>query len=819
MRVSLQWLRQLVAFDLEAEELADRLSVAGFEVEEVEDLAALARGVVVGAVTACERHPDADKLSVCTVAIGAGDPLQIVCGASNVRAGIHVPVATVGSHLPAVGLTIKASTLRGVASSGMICSLAELGQSDSSSGIAILEELVDGPLRPGEPVAPLLGLDDVVLELAITANRPDGLSMLGIAREVAALCGSEAQPPRPAELPAPLSLPVSAQAAAAMEEGGLYSLTELTGITVGPSPAWLQRALLRAGQRPINNVVDVTNYVMLEQGQPLHAFDRERLAMLATGSAAPEAVGLRMARDGERLTALDGQTLELGDQALLVTFGDVPVALAGVIGGSESSVHEGTTSIWLEAAVFAPPRVRLSSRQAGVRTESSSRFEKGLPLEVAELAAGRAVALLQDLCGARVGHRWLHRRAAEPVVPLLLRRQALHRLLGPLLTPEGESPLEDATIEATLMALGCGLEPTEAGWRVQVPPSRRIDLQREVDLIEEVARLVGFDRFSSHLPAPLTPGGLTARQQAERRLRVALVQAGLQETTSASLVSGTGSGRVAIANPLLAEASHLRDDLIPALLAAAGRNLQASQPGFWAFEMGHIFPPAAGDSAALDPRERQVARLAGVICGERRLERWSTHGKPSPPRYHAARAVLGRALLAMGLPIQDRPLTNHPRLHPGRAAELVLEGRPLGWFGALHPRLARSEGLPEATHLFDLDLDRLLTAATRANRWQPRFAPFPTVPVVERDLALVVPSQVGAAELIQVLLKAGRPLLEQAELVDRFEAEQLGEGVCSQAFRLRFRDRSRTLTDGDVAPVIDAVLAAAGKRFKARLRE
>ncbi|MFM9100290.1 MAG: YtpR family tRNA-binding protein, partial [Cyanobium sp.] len=343
MLVSLQWLRELVRSEPEAlapSHLAERLSVAGFEVEAIEDLAARAEGVVVGYVMAREPHPAADKLSVCQVDVGAGEPLQIVCGAPNVREGIHVPVAMVGACLPAVSLTIRPAELRGVASSGMICSLQELGFSAGAEGIAILDEL-DQPLPAlGSPVGPLLGLDDQVLELAITANRPDGLSMVGIAREVAALSGGEVILPPCVGLPEGEPLAASADDLERMEAGGLFSLTALAGVTIAPSPAWLRQRLERAGVRPINNVVDITNLVMLETGQPLHAFDRRRLG---TDNALADAAGfgLRQARSGEMLTTLDGVERALDPEALVVTHGDQPVALAGVMGGLQEAVHDG----------------------------------------------------------------------------------------------------------------------------------------------------------------------------------------------------------------------------------------------------------------------------------------------------------------------------------------------------------------------------------------------------------------------------------------------------------------------------------------------
>ena len=830
MKVSLQWLRELVANDgalLEPEQLAERLSIAGFEVEAIEDQAAASAGVVVGFVQTCEPHGDANKLSVCQVQIGADQPLQIVCGAANVRSGIHVAVAPVGTHLPAVGLTIKAAELRGVASSGMICSLQELGLAESSAGIAILEDLLPAPPPIGSPLAPALGLDDQVLELAITANRPDGLSMQGIAREVAALCGGQTTLPPRAPAVAASALAVSGANAAAMEAGGLFSITSLTDLKVAASPSWLQRRLQRAGLRPINNVVDITNLVMLETGQPLHAFDREALARLAPGPADPAQLGLRQGREGESLVTLDGENRPLGPEALLVTYADQAIALAGVMGGAAEAVNEGTTSIWLEAAVFASEAVRRSSRSVGLRSEASSRFEKGLPRENTLAAADRAVALLQELAGAHVEGRWLHGRPEAPTPPVVLNRDALHNLLGPVLVGGEPQDLDDSRIEGTLKALGCQLEPNDDGWSVTVPAQRALDLKREVDLIEEVARLVGYDQFDVHLPDPLVPGGLDPTQQAERRLRRALCAAGLQELSTLSLVKAA-KGRISLANPLLADTGHLRDNLHEELLQAARRNRQAFRPDFWAFEIGRVYLAAPGqEAAATDPatiEERLL--LGGIVCGERRSELWSSSGQPRPPSYFEARGLLQAGLQSLGLALEDRPALEQgvvgappaDLLHPGRSAQLVFEGRPLGWFGQLHPARARELDLSDGTYLFELPLAPLLAAAIRPRRWQPSFTPYATVPPSERDLALVVSRSLTAAELLAAIRKAGKPLLEQAELLDRYEGAQVEAGYCSQAFRLRYRAPDRTLTDGEVDGAHQKVVASLESRFGAKLR-
>lgn len=817
MRVSLSWLKDLVQVNEPADQLGDRLSMAGFEVEELEDLSLLAQGVVVGHVLEKTKHPNADKLSVCSVDVGAEAPLQIVCGAPNVRAGIHVPVAMVGAVLPAVKLTIKAGELRGVSSQGMICSLAELGQTSAVDGIAILEDLVSEVPAPGVSIAPVLGLDDTVLELAITANRPDGLSMTGIAREVAALTGSDLSLP---DTPAPTSceaLTPSAGSAEAMQRGGIYAVTEVTQLDGAKrSPQWMQQRLQRAGVNPVNAVVDIGNLVMLEQGQPLHAFDADALESLCGQPIKAADFGLRQAHDQEPFRGLDGRDLVLDSRVQVVTCCDRAVAIAGVMGSANTAVNDTTQRIWLESALFTPTSVRSSSRATGQRTDSSSRYEKGLPREITLLAAGRALSLLKTMLGAEIGQTWQCAAEPGPAPVVELRRNALHRLLGPLAptAPDAEAQdLDDGRVEACLKSLGCSLTATDDGWEVIVPPSRRLDLLREVDLIEEVARLVGFDHFESHLPDPLRPGQLSTAQQAERRLRQRLCAFGLQEVTTLSLTRADDSdaNRIAISNPLLAETSHLRTALWQEHLEICQRNLQASQPGCWLFEIGNVFSP---DSSGV----HQQSRLGGVICGERRLSRWRTSGKTAPLSYFEARGVLTALLSSLGIDSMDRRLSDDVRLHPGRAATVVVEGKPLGCFGQLHPSLCDDFELPPETYLFDFDTALLLNAATRNNRWIPQFKTYSTLPASERDLAMVVSKSLPSGDLLQAIRKAGKPLLESVELIDRFESDQLGADRCSQAFRLRYRGKDSTLTDDQIQPVHEKVRQALIKQFEVELR-
>jgi phenylalanyl-tRNA synthetase beta chain len=556
-------------------------------------------------------------------------------------------------------------------------------------------------------------------------------------------------------------------------------------------------------------VVDITNLVMLETGQPLHAYDRLRLPV---GDG--RGFGVRIGREGENLQTLDDQPRGLGPDQLLITHGDEPVALAGVIGGLPSAVTDDTTEVVLEAAVFPAAAVRRSARGLGLRTEASSRFERGVAAAATLAAADRAVALLQELCGARVvDRRWSGEAPGSPS-PVSLRREALDRLLGPLPSDDDAfAAIPDGTVVATLERLGCVVSADDEGWRVTPPPSRGQDLQREVDLIEEVARLIGYDRFALHLPDPVEPGGLEPSQAVLRRLRAALRGQGLQELCHLSLVptDSERTDQVCLHNPLLAETSALRQALLPALLQAAVRNRQASRPGFWGFEIGHCF-------VQTPEGPRQELRLAGVLAGERRSERWTSSGHDRQPDYWQARGLLAAALAEVGLIVQDRRLTDDALLHPGRAAALFLEGRPVGRFGALHPAEADRLDLTGETHVFDLAVEPLLAAATRPTRLIPAFVPYPVVPASERDLAFVVGTDVEAAAVTQQLAKAGGSLLEAVELLDRYTGNPVPDGFCSLAVRLRFRDPSATLTDEQVEPVMEKLRRMLVQRFSAELR-
>ena len=802
MRVSLRWLQELVPCPWPVALLAERLSIAGLEVEDILELGRPLAGVVVGKVLNCAPHPDADKLSVCRVDVGGPQPLQIVCGAPNVRAHIHVPVAPVGCHLPAVDLTIKRARLRGVDSEGMICSLAELGQEGDNTGICILEDQPPvGALIPGGAVAPLLGLDDVVLDVAVTANRPDGLSMVGIAREVAALCGETVSPPTaPPRTATAMDLNRFAQGCR------LFSLSTVENTTIGPSPLWLQRRLERAGLRSINTAVDITNLVMLETGQPMHAFDGERV----TGGAA--AVHVRFAQPGESLHTLDDQQLPLETGHLLVADAAGPVALAGVMGGAPTQITPQTRQILLEVAVFDPTAVRRSARLAGLRSESSSRFGRGVAPQATLAAADRAVALLEQLCGGTCVERQV---ACHPGVleerQVPLRRQAIHRLLGAM--ADGTS-VQDAMVEHCLHALGCDLAPTKEGWSVTVPHSRCQDLCREVDLIEEVARLVGYDRFSAALPTPLVPGGRSRQQNLLHQLRQRLIATGLQELCHMSLDQGSGAA-MALANPLVSDHSCLRTVLYVGLLRAAQSNAQQGNGGLWGFEVGKVF-------STVGP-QREQQRLGAVLCGQQQHSLWRDGGKAVPLDFHQALGEMERVLVSLGIQLQRQPMAApgegvEPLLHPGRSVGLSLQGGTfVGWFGQVHPRVTQAWDLPEDAFLFEADLMPLLAAAEQHHGPAPRFQPFSLMPAAERDLAVVVSQAIGSGALMAAIQTTGQPLLEAVHYLSRFDGGDLTPGTCSHAFRLVFRGE-QTLTDAQVEAALTTVMSALEKRFKAQRR-
>ena len=808
MRVSLNWLKELVEVDLTPEELGQILTIAGFEVEAIEDLRTFADGVVVGKVVKRDRHPNADKLSVCEVDVGKETLLNIVCGAANVRADIYVPVATVGTYLPAVDLKLKPTKLRGVPSEGMICSLSELGLEKESEGIHILA----GNLKPGDDVRPLLGLDDVILDLATTANRADALSMVGIAREVAALTAREVKLPETetTNLSENSSLAVEVTETQACRA---YIGTVIEGVKIAPSPEWLQWRLQAGGVRPINNVVDITNYVLLEWGQPLHAFDREKLQQVAGSENIT--IGVRFATEGENLKTLDEQSRKLVRQNLLITANDKPVALAGVMGGEETEVDANTVNIVLEAALFDPVAIRRSSRSQGLRSEASTRYERGVNQVELDRASSRAIALLQSVAGGTpTAQSIVNRRPDWDAMDAIeLRLSRIHQLLGQVRVEGGTGYIEKSEVETILTALGCKLtESTDADtWLVKIPPYRYRDLEREIDLIEEVARLYGYDRFCDTLPEKTEPGYLSVEYQTRKKLRDALRGVGLTELVHYSLVKPTEE-TVTLANPLFTEYSALRTNLISGLIDAFEYNQAQGNGGLNGFEIGRVFWKT-------DDGIGEGDKVAGIMGGAFYPEGiWTTGGKPAALTWYEAKGLLESVFNVLGLNVTYRADDSNPSLHPGRTASLWLEGKQLGIFGQLHPELVKQRDLTSEVYVFELTFDNLVTALNREKITTPKFQPYSAYPGSQRDLAFFAPLKLTVTEIEKVMTKAGGKLLQKVELFDEYKGENVPEGQRSLAFNLLYRASDRTLKDKDVDPVHQKVRDTLAKKFDVTLR-
>jgi phenylalanyl-tRNA synthetase beta chain len=822
MRISLNWLRDLVDITLTPEELADALTMAGFEVEDIEDRRSWAEGVVIGKVLTREKHPNADKLSVCTVDIGAKQPSTIVCGAANVRADIYVPVATLGSFLPKVqpdGLKIKPAKLRGVASEGMICSLAELGLTKDSEGIHIFPQ---ADLKPGSDARPYLGLDDVILDLTSTANRADALSMVGVAREVAAITGATLKLPDIAELPAPSSPDLTIK----IDQGcSIYIGTVIEGLNIAPSPEWLQQRIVAAGSRPINNIVDITNYIMLEWGQPLHAFDRDRLQAV-TGSKALK-LGVRYAHAGETLTTLDSQERTLQEQTLLITANDQPVALAGVMGGESTEVHDSTQNIVLEAAVFDSAAIRRSARSQGMRTEASARYERGVNQAELMLACRRAIQLLVEIAAGTVAAQASDevQSQATPSRTIELRLERVNQVLGPVITnpaargadqalsPEDLGELEAADVERTLTALGCELTSADRPgvWLVTVPPYRYRDLEREIDLIEEVARLYGYNNFCDTLPNKTEAGFIPDEQAATRRIHAAMRAVGFTEVIHYTLGKAESENQIVLANPLFTEYSALRTDLMLGLIEAFQYNLEQGNGALNAFEVGRVF---WREEEGLEEEDR----VAGVLGGDPFRGRWTTSGREQPMTWYEAKGMLDSVFTQLGLEVEYQPDRRNPLLHPGRTASLWINGDRLGTFGQLHPQVRQERGLPDAVYAFELSLDVMLDHMLQENKLIPVFQPYSAYPASDRDIAFFAPTQFRVADIERTIRQAGGVLLDSVELFDEYRGQNVPEGQRSLAFRLVYRAIDRTLTDEDIEPVHQKVREVLEEKFQAALR-
>lgn len=806
MKVSYQWLSEYVDLSgITPHELAEKLTRSGIEVDAVESRNAGVSNVVIGYVKERSKHPDADRLNVCIVDVGQEQDLQIVCGAPNVAQGQKVVVALVGAHLPG-DLKIKRSKLRGVESQGMICSAKELGLNDKllakdqQEGIMVLPE--DAEI--GMDAVSYLGMDDYVLELGLTPNRSDCLSMLGVAHEVAAIYGKEVLFPAIEIEENGEANPVQVRIDA-KEECHQYHGRHFTDAKITSSPQWMKNRLMAAGMRPINNVVDVTNYVLLEYGQPLHAFDASQVA--------DRSIIVRLAHEGEEIVTLDDQNRKLDAQTLLITDPQKGLAIAGVMGGANSEINDDTKEIILEAAWFTPQTVRSTSRKLGMRTEGCVRWEKGVdPLRVKE-AGERAAALIQQLSGAKVS-RGVATSAVQEGKPAVvsITLEKINQHLGTSLQASEVSPIFDR--------LQFPYEVEGNKWTVTVP-TRRGDITLPEDLVEEVARLYGYDKIPTSLPTGVTTQGqLTADQQLRRTIRRHLIGAGLNEAISYALVSpervedvaGLHEGQtnpVALLMPMSEEHSVLRTSLLPSLLSTVAYNKNRQNHDVAIFELGRVFLQCENVLKEL-PEERVY--VGGAMTGQWMPQNWM--GAKQPVDFYQIKGVVESLLHALGIQnVTYKAASDLAGMHPGRTAEVWAKENRLGFLGQVHPGTEKAYDLTE-TYVFQLDLAKLGEAASDVGHYNQ----LPKFPAVTRDLALVVNREVSAGTLQATIREAAGDLLESLTLFDVYTGERIAQDKKSMAFSLVFRHQERTLQDEEVQQVTTAVIEALKTATGAELR-
>jgi phenylalanyl-tRNA synthetase beta chain len=812
MKVPLNWLREYCDPDLDTAQIEERLTMTGTKVETIlRHGAAATENFVVGRVLTVEAHPKADRLRVCSVDVGAGGPAGIVCGAPNVAAGQTVAVALPGAVMPD-GTKIKDAKLRGVASAGMILAADELQIDSDHSGIMVL---ADAKLPPGTPLVDLLSVGTDVLELEVTPNRPDCLGVYGVARELHAATGAPLVPePWRGDLGDTGVADFATVVVQCPDLCPRFTARAFADVQIGPSPLWLKARLSAAGQRPINNVVDITNYAMLLTGQPLHAFDLDRVA----GAR----LTVRRARDGEQVTTLDGLLRTLDAEMVVIEDARGPTSIAGVMGGERSEVHAGTTRVLMEVANWHGPNIHRTSWMLGLRSEASSRFEKGLAPEQCEWAQAVATRLMLELCGAHLLPGTID--VCEPLraAPrIALRGRRVEQLLG--------MPVASARQAEILCALDFGVSETnvegEPALDVAVPAARRSDVTRESDLIEEVARITGLGELPATLPARRGAyGRLTPQQKLRRRAVDALVGRGLYEAVGWTFTDAGLHDRLRLGaddprrrapvleNPLSEDQSLLRTTLLGSLLDVARHNTARGMADLRLFEVGTVF--AHGDDGERAPGETGVhehVSLAVLLAGRMSPPTWGAT-EPATADLFAAKGVLEALGEALRVQLDCQPGTQ-PFLHPGRAAEATCAGEQIGWLGELHPLVARAWDLDGAVAVMELQLDRLLALAAAGEH---AYRDVISYPGLRQDLAVVLPGSVPAARVTELVRGAGGDLLDGVRVFDVYEgpalsppsSEQVGEGRRSLALSLHFQAHDRTLTDADVVPLRERIVQA-----------
>lgn len=813
MKVPLSWLREYCNPPIDTAAIEERLTMTGTKVETVSRHGVPSvESFVVGRVLSAEPHPDADRLRVCSVDVGEESPAGIVCGAPNVAAGQTVAVALPGARMPD-GTRIKAAKLRGMPSNGMILSELELGIGADHGGIMVLDELVlDAELAPGTALADVLAISTDVLELEITPNRPDCLGVYGVARELHAATGAPLAAEPWSEDPGAKGPVVSDEHSARLSAQDGSTVAEIAvecpdlcrrftarvfeDVTIGPSPPWLKARLSAAGQRPINNVVDITNYVMLLTSQPMHAFDLDRVA----GGR----LVVRRAQEGEQVATLDEQVRTLDAEMVVIEDAEGPTSIAGLMGGARSEVGQDTKRVLMEAANWSGPNIHRTSWALGLRSEASARFEKGLAPEQCMHAQALATRLMVELCKAKIVPGTIDVASEQAPVPrIALREQRVQAILG--------MPVPRARQAEILRALGFGVADVPDGLDVTVPAVRREDVTREADLIEEVARIHGLETLPATLPARRGAyGRLSQVQQARRRAVDALVGRGLYEVCGWTFTSAAPLQRLRLAqddrrlaapqleNPLSEDQALLRTTLLVSLLDAAAHNAARGTRDLRLFELGTVF--------AVDPeRETGVAEhqaLGVLLAGRLQPQTWGSTEPPSADLF-AVKALLEALGEALRVPVRCAPGAQ-PFLHPGRCAEVLCGGGRIGWLGELHPLVAREWDLDGAA-VMEIELGKLLDARTQTGGSYRDVISFPSS---HQDLAVVLPLDVPAAQVLDVVRAAGGALLDDVRVFDVYSGPQVGEGRRSLALSLSFRASDRTLTDQDVAPLREKVVAA-----------
>ncbi|HCS9123315.1 TPA: phenylalanine--tRNA ligase subunit beta [Staphylococcus aureus] len=791
MLISNEWLKEYVTIDDSVSNLAERITRTGIEVDDLIDYTKDIKNLVVGFVKSKEKHPDADKLNVCQVDIGEDEPVQIVCGAPNVDAGQYVIVAKVGGRLPG-GIKIKRAKLRGERSEGMICSLQEIGISSNyipksfESGIYVFSE----SQVPGTDALQALYLDDQVMEFDLTPNRADALSMIGTAYEVAALYNTKMTKPETTsnelELSANDELTVTIENE---DKVPYYSARVVHDVTIEPSPIWMQARLIKAGIRPINNVVDISNYVLLEYGQPLHMFDQD-----AIGS---QQIVVRQANEGEKMTTLDDTERELLTSDIVITNGQTPIALAGVMGGDFSEVKEHTSNIVIEGAIFDSVSIRHTSRRLNLRSESSSRFEKGIATEFVDEAVDRACYLLQTYANGKVlKDRVSSGELGAFITPIDITADKINRTIG--------FDLSQNDIVTIFNQLGFDTEINDDVITVQVP-SRRKDITIKEDLIEEVARIYGYDDIPSTLPVfeKVTSGQLTDRQYKTRMVKEVLEGAGLDQAITYSLVSKEDATAFAMQQrqtidllmPMSEAHASLRQSLLPHLIEAASYNVARKNKDVILFEIGNVFF-ANGEGELPD----QVEYLSGILTGDYVVNQWQ--GKKETVDFYLAKGVVDRVAEKLNLEFSYRR-ADIDGLHPGRTAEILLENKVVGFIGELHPTLAADNDL-KRTYVFELNFDALMAVSVGYINYQP----IPRFPGMSRDIALEVNQNIPAADLLSTIHAHGGNILKDTLVFDVYQGEHLEKGKKSIAIRLNYLDTEETLTDERVSKVQAEIEAA-----------